>query len=388
MKTTAIVDTIVFDGSQFLNGHAVLLKGKHVSDVCPQSRLPGRVHRTISLDGRVLAPGFIDLQVNGGGGELFANEPTVDTLRRMSAAHRRYGTVAFFPTLLSMNDRTMRSAVAAVRAAMREGIPGIVGIHFEGPHISRKRAGAHDACVLRELDENGLRVIESLEDGITLVTLAPECVLPGQISRLASQDIVVCAGHSDADYDTTMRAVSAGVAGFTHLFNAMSQMTVREPGMVGAALASTNTWFGVIADGLHVHPAVFASAVRAKQRGGAILVTDAMPTVGTANDSFELYGEPIKVRNGQCRNSKGQLAGSTLTMNQAVRNASEFAKIEIGEALRMAGLYPARAVGLDKWVGRIRPGYFANLVDLDEDLAVHGTWCAGIYEPVCSGHAN
>ena len=388
MKTTAIVDTIVFDGSRYLKDHAVLLAGKYVSDVCPQSSLPACVHRTISLGGRVLAPGFIDLQVNGGGGGLFANEPTVDTLRRMSAAHRRYGTVSFVPTVLSTDERTMRSAVAAVRAAMREGVQGVIGIHFEGPHISGAKAGAHDACRLRHLDEHGLQLIESLDVGTTLVTLAPECVLPGQISRLASQNIVVCAGHSGADYDTTMRCVSAGVAGFTHLFNAMSQMGAREPGMVGAALSSTNTWFGVIADGLHVHPAVFASAVRAKQRGGAVLVTDAMATVGTTQDSFELYGELIEVRNGQCINSRGNLAGSTLTMSLAVRNASKFAALETAEALRMASLYPARALGLDKWVGRIRPGFLANLVDLDEDLTVHGTLYEGTYEPVSSRHSH
>ncbi len=388
MKKSAIVDTVIFDGSRYVKDHAVLLEGNLIVDVCPTSRLPGSIHRTISLDGRLLAPGFMDLQVNGGGGELFTNEPTVSTLRKMSAAHRRYGTVAFFPTVISTNDTTMLSAVDAVRAAICEGVPGVMGIHFEGPHLSTAKAGVHNALCFREMDEHGLRVIESLEVGITIVTLAPECVLPGQISRLASQDIVVCAGHSAAGYDKTIRAVSAGVVGFTHLFNAMSQMAAREPGMVGAALASTNTWFGVIADGLHVHPAVFASAIRAKERGGAVLVTDAMSTVGTIQDSFELNGERIKVRNGQCINSKGELAGSALTMNQAVRNASNFAEIEIAEALRMASLYPARAVGLDKRVGRIRAGRVANLIDLDADLTVHGTWCAGSYEPVSNGHPH
>ena len=362
----------------------MLLEGNRVAAVCPSTKLPGNIHRTISLDGRLLAPGFIDLQVNGGGGELFANQPTVDTLFKMSAAHRRYGTVAFFPTVISTDDRTMRAAVDAVRAAMLEGVPGIIGIHFEGPYLSGAKAGAHDALRFRELDEHGFRVIESLGVGKTIVTLAPECVLPRQISRLASQDIVVCAGHSDANYDTTMRAVSAGVTGFTHLFNAMSQMAAREPGMVGAALASTNTWFSVIADGMHVHPAVFASAVRAKQQGGAVLVTDAMSTIGTAQDSFRLDGELIDVRNGRCVNSKGELAGSTLTMNEAVRNASKFAEIEIAEALRMASLYPARALGLGNCFGRIRPGYIANLIDLHEDLTVQGTWFAGKYEPVAN----
>ena len=385
MKKSAIVDTVIFDGSGYVKDHAVLLEDDLIVDVCPTSRLPGNIHRTISIDGRLLAPGFMDLQVNGGGGALFSNEPTVSTLRKMSAAHRRYGTVAFFPTVISTDDATMCSAVDAVRSAIGERVPGVMGIHFEGPHLSTAKAGVHNARHFRQMDERGLRVIESLGMGKTIVTLAPECVLPGQISRLANQDIVVCAGHSAASYDAAIRAVSAGVAGFTHLFNAMSSMAAREPGMAGAALASANTWFGVIADGLHVHPAVFASAVRAKERGGAVLVTDAMSTVGTTQDWFELNGERIKVRNGRCVNSKGELAGSTLTMNQAVRNAAKFAEIEIAEALRMASLYPARAVGLDIRVGHIRPGHAANLIDLDEGLTVHGTWCAGNYEPASNG---
>ena len=380
---TAIVDAIVFDGSCYLKDHAVLLEGNLVVDVCPPSRLPRNIHRTISIDGRLLAPGFIDLQVNGGGGELFTNNPTVETLRKMSAAHRRFGTTGFFPTVMSTDLQTMHAAVDAVQVAISESVPGILGIHFEGPHLSSAKAGIHDARRFRALDENGFRVLESPGVGTTIVTLAPECVLPGQISRLASQNIVVCVGHSDADYDTTMRAVSAGVTGFTHLFNAMSQMTPRTPGMVGAALASTDTWFGVIADGVHVHPAVFAAAVRAKQRGGAVLVTDAMSTIGTDRDSFELDGDSIKVCDGRCLNSKGVLAGSILTMNEAVRKAANFAAIEIAEALRMASLYPARAVGLDKWVGRIRPGYIANLIDLDEELTIQGTWYAGSFERRC-----
>ena len=380
MTKTAIVDTVVFDGSRCLKEHAVLVDGNHVVDVCPLSSLPTTVHRTIGLDGRLLAPGFLDVQVNGGGGELFTNDPTVDTLCKISAAHRQFGTSGFFPTVITTNIETMRAAVEAVRTAMSEGVPGILGIHFEGPHLSAAKAGAHCAAQIRETDELGLQIIESLGVGRTIVTLAPECVHPRLISRLARQDVIVCAGHSNANYETTMRAVSAGVLGFTHLFNAMSQMTAREPGMVGAALTSANTWFSVIADGFHIHPAVFASAVRAKRAGGVVLVTDAMATVGTTQSSFELNGNRIEVRDGLCVNADGVLAGSTLTMNEAVRNASKFAEIEIGEALRMASLYPAAATGLDIRFGRIRPGYVANLVDLDEDLGVHGTWCEGRYE--------
>ena len=382
---TAIVDTVVFDGLHYLENHAVLLEDDRVVNVCPDTRLPSAVDRTIRLNGRLLAPGFVDLQVNGGGGELFTDKPTISTLRTISDAHRRFGTTAFFPTVITTSAETMRAAVNAVRAALSAQVPGILGIHFEGPHLSVARAGAHNTNHIRDLDECGMQIIESLQVGRTIVTLAPECVLLEQISRLASHGIVVCAGHSDADYETAERAVSSGVSGFTHLFNAMSQMTARAPGMVGAALASRNTWISLIADGVHTHPAVFASAVRAKQSGGVVLVTDAMPTVGTAQESFDMDGERIRVRDGQCRNSEGVLAGSAVTMNTAVGNASRFAKIGIAEALRMASLYPARAMGLANCLGRIRPGYIANLVDIDEDLAVHATWCAGRYDPV-GGH--
>ena len=379
---TAIVDTVVFDGSHYLDNHAVLLEDDRVVSVCPDTQLPRAVDRTIRLNGRLLAPGFLDLQVNGGGGELFTDKPTINTLRTISDAHRQFGTTAFFPTVITTSTETMRAAVDAVRAAMSAQVPGILGIHFEGPHLSVAKAGAHNTAHIRDLDEGGMQIIESLEVGRTLVTLAPERVVSEQIARLASHGIVVCAGHSDADYETAERAVSSGVAGFTHLFNAMSQMTAREPGMVGAALASSNTWISLIADGVHTHPAVFASAVRAKQPGGVVLVTDAMPTVGTAHESFDMDGERIRVRGGQCLNADGVLAGSAVAMNTAVGNASRFAKIGIAEALRMASLYPARATGLDNCLGRIRPGYIANLIDIDEDLAVHATWCGGRYEPV------
>ena len=382
MMQTAIFDAVVFDGLHYLHNHAVLLDDDRVVRVCPDTRLPSKLDRTIRLNGRLLAPGFVDLQVNGGGGEMFSSNPTISTLRTISEAHRRFGTTAFFPTVITTNAETMRASVDAVRAAMGEGVPGILGIHFEGPHLSVAKAGAHNTNHMRDLDDKGMQIIESLEIGTTIVTLAPECVLPEQISRLASIGIVVCAGHSDADYETTERAVSSGVAGFTHLFNAMSQMTARAPGMVGAALSSGNTWISLIADGVHIHPAVFASAVRAKQPGGAVLVTDAMPPVGTAQESFNMDGERIRVADGQCLNADGVLAGSVVTMNEAVGNASKFAKIEMAEAFRMASLYPARATGLGNCLGRIRPGYVANLVDIDQDLEVHGTWCAGRYEPV------
>jgi N-acetylglucosamine-6-phosphate deacetylase len=323
-------------------------------------------------------PGFLDLQVNGGGGRLFSDDPSVETLRIMGSAHRAYGTTGFLPTLITSSFDVMRSAIEAVERAQAEGVPGVLGIHLEGPFLNAQRSGVHDAGKFCALDEAGLELVTSLQRGKTVVTLAPELTSPEMIRRLVEHGVIVSAGHSAANHAQCCEALAAGVTGFTHLFNTMTPLQSREPGMVGAALADDNAWFGIIADGYHVHPATFKIAVRAKQRGGALLVTDAMPTVGAQSKQFTLNGEIITASDGRITNAKGVLAGSDLDMLAAVNNAAQFADIDWFEAARMASVYPARALGVADEIGAIKPGYRANLVALHDTCQVRSSWIDGI----------
>ena len=373
----AIVNGAIFDGTTLLEDHAVLIAGTRIDAVIARSRLPGDIAAVHDLNGGLLMPGFIDLQVNGGGGVLFNNDPTVDTIRAIGAAHRRYGTTGFLPTLITDRFDVMRAAIAAVGQAIREGVPGVLGIHLEGPFLNAERKGAHDAEKFCVLDQQGFDIVTSLDAGKTLITIAPELSTAAMIERLKAAGVIICAGHSAADYAQTRAALAAGVSGFTHLFNAMTPLQSREPGMVGAALADERSWFGIIADGHHVHPATFRVAVAAKQIGGAVLVTDAMPTVGSSDKTFVLNGETIRAIDGRCTNAAGSLAGSDLDMLTAVNNAAAFARIDWYEAVRMASLYPARALGLDHRLGRIEAGYTASFVALDRQHETIATWIDG-----------
>ena len=371
----------IFDGEHVLRDHAVVFRGDRISDVLPvsslQSESDGSDNR-IELGDQILLPGFIDLQVNGGGGVLFNDAPRANTIARIGAAHRRFGTVGFLPTLITDTLDTMRDAIDAVEQAVKQGVPGVLGIHLEGPFLNRERAGVHNAGRFRRLDASAFDLLASSKVGVTVVTLAPELTSAEMIGRLARAGIVVCAGHSAADYDQARRAIVAGVTGFTHLYNAMTPLQSRAPGMVGAAVESAHAWFGIIADGHHVHPAAFRMAVAAKRRGGAVLVTDAMPPVGTRQRQFTIDGNAIEVRGGRCSTADGSLAGSALDMISAVRNAAKFANLDWFEAVRMASLYPAKALRLDGELGRIAPGYRASFVAVNAAREVSGVWVDGI----------
>ena len=381
----AITHARVFDGERLLDDHAVILDQDRIAEVLPSAALPADMPIEADLNGAYLTPGFIDLQVNGGGGVLFNGAPTADAIRAIGAAHRRYGTTGFLPTLISDDYAVMRRAVAAVDEALAAGAPGVLGIHLEGPFLNVEKKGTHDAGKIRALDEAGLAILSSLKRGKTLVTLAPERTTAAMIRRLLEAGVIVWAGHSAADYRETRAALAAGVSGFTHLFNAMTPLQSRAPGMVGAALADADSRFGIIADGHHMHPACLQIAVAAKRRGGAVLVTDAMPTVGAKDKSFVLNNETIRAVDGRLLNAAGSLAGSDLDMASAVRNAARFARIDWLEAVRMASLYPARALGLADRLGYIRPGYRASLAALNERREVVQTWIDGQSSRHCQG---
>lgn len=375
--TIALVKGRVLGDYGFETNKAVLLEGNRIVDIVPASDSRVRNAQIVDLRDQLLLPGFIDIQVNGGGGALFNDDPSVEAIRTIGAAHRRFGTTGFLPTLISDDLHVVSQAIGAVQAAVQTRVPGVLGIHIEGPFLNEARKGVHDASKFRELDDSSLELLASLDHGHTLLTLAPEMTTPAMIRKLVNAGVTVSAGHTNATYEQVRAALEAGLSGFTHLFNAMSQLSGREPGAVGAALEDRNSWCGVILDGVHVHPAVLRIALRSRPRDRFMLVTDAMPGVGSDQKQFRLQGRTITVDGLVCFDQDGRLAGSNMDMASAVRNAVTILGIDLAEAVRMASLYPATFLRLDHELGRIAPGYRANLVVADDELNVVGTWIDG-----------
>jgi len=373
----ALINGRVFDGKELHSGVAVILQGSVISAIVSEYDVPDSVETRWDLEGHILAPGLIDIQVNGGGGLMFNDNPSVATIRVMADAHRRFGTTGFLPTLISTDFETMRRAIDAVGEAISAGVPGVLGIHLEGPFLNAAKRGIHDADRFCQIDEAAFDLLTSLDEGCTLVTIAPELSSNTMISRLTDEGVLVFGGHSAATYEQAKEALQAGMRGFTHLFNAMSPFESRAPGMVGAALEDRDSWIGIIADGQHVHPGAFAVAVAAKRKGHSVLVSDAMATVGSDNKIFNFDGVEIEVVNGACRTPEDLLAGSDLDMISAVRNAALFTGLNPSEALRMASTYPAHALGLEFQFGYIRPGFKANFVEVDKNLNLYRTWIEG-----------
>ncbi|WP_426690621.1 N-acetylglucosamine-6-phosphate deacetylase [Rhodanobacter ginsengiterrae] len=374
----ALTNARVLTPDGWRNDVAVLLDGERIVDLLPPTDPRARAAEQHDLRGAMLLPGFIDVQVNGGGGVLFNEAPTVATLRRIGTAHRRFGTTGFLPTLISDDPAVMAEALRAVEQALAEGVPGVLGIHLEGPYLAPARKGVHDAKYFHAPGSDELALLCAPRRGVRLITLAPDQVPLASIGALVDAGLIVCAGHTAADYATTRAALDAGVRGFTHLFNAMTPFGSREPGVVGAALEDAGSWCGIIVDGHHVHPASLRVAIAAKPRGQMLLVTDAMPPVGSDHPDYVLNGETITVRDGICQTAQGVLAGSALDMAGAVRNAVQMLGLPLDEAVRMASTYPAAFLGLGESHGRIAAGYRADLVVLDDDYAVARSWIGGV----------
>ncbi|WP_413624900.1 N-acetylglucosamine-6-phosphate deacetylase [Luteibacter sp. Lutesp34] len=375
--TIALVNGRVLTDNGFQGGFAVLVDDGTISGLALPSDPRVRAAQRHDLGGRTLLPGFIDCQVNGGGGVLFNDAPTVDTIRRIGEAHARFGTTGFLPTLISDDADVMAKAIDAVNAAVEQGVPGVLGIHLEGPFIAPERKGVHDPAKFRIAGADDIAMVARRHGGVTLLTLAPERTSPEVLAQLVSNGVIVAAGHTAADYDTTRNALAHGVRGFTHLFNAMTPFTSREPGVVGAALEDPGSWCGLIVDGHHVHPASLRVAIAAKARERMMLVTDAMPPVGSDNPSFVLKGETITVQDGAVRTADGTIAGSALDMATAVRNTVHMVGVPYDEAARMASTYPAAFLGLGATHGHIAAGYRADFVVVDETQHVIETWIGG-----------
>ncbi len=366
----------IFDGTRFHSGQAVVVANGVIGEMTSDKDLPaGGV--VVDLEGQILAPGFIDVQANGGGGVLFNGQPELAGIADIARAHRRFGTTGFLPTLISDTLETMELAAAAVSAALANNTPGVLGIHFEGPYLNVARKGVHDPERIREFESDAIDLFKRRDLGRVLVTLAPEKAAPGLIRELVGAGIIVSAGHTAATHEEATRAFEEGVTGVTHMFNAMPPMESRSPGIIGAALENEDCWCSLIVDGYHIDPATARIALRAKRGGRMMLITDAMPSVGSVEKSFELGGVTVHVEDGRCALADGTLAGSDLDMASAVRNAVGLLELPIEEALRMASLYPAEFLGMTGVRGRIAPGLAADLVQLDDEFMVWRTWVGG-----------
>lgn len=371
----AVAADHVFDGSTRHENASVVIDGSEIKCVLSQSDLPADLSTHHLPAGAWLAPGFIDLQVNGGGDVLFNDSPTPETILTIAGAHRKFGTTALLPTFITDTPEKMRAAMAAVREALDRD-PSILGIHLEGPFLSPDKSGVHDPCLMRAPEEADLEMLCSESSGRLLITLAPERVPQGFIKRLKEAGHLVSLGHSMASYEETCSAMLEGLTGFTHLFNAMRPLQSRDPGPIAAALESSNAWYGLIVDGWHVNPAMLRLALRGC--GHPMLITDAMPPVGGHRSTFQLYGSEVRLVQGRCFRADGTLAGAALDMAAAVRNCRNLLHVSLPDALRFASRNPAEFIGVGHRLGRLAPGYRADMVAIDpEPVAVLGTWVAG-----------
>jgi N-acetylglucosamine-6-phosphate deacetylase len=376
----AILSHRVFDGRRWHDDAAVLIEDGRIRSLAAWGEVPEGWPQRRLPDSALLAPGFIDLQVNGGAGILLNDDPTAQAMRAIARAHRRYGTTACLPTLITDSRQQTQAAIAAARTAA--GSDGVLGVHLEGPFISPARPGIHrtDHIAVPHLSD-----LEWLNDlvgaGHSLVTLAPERLPDGFLKKLAGTGVRVSVGHSEAAAEVVMRAVEDGLTGATHLFNAMPPLAAREPGIIGAAFAEPRLTAGIIVDGIHVDPISVRAAFAAKGADAMALVSDAMPSIGATLSEFRLMGRTISLREGRLTGADGTLAGAHLDMASAVRNAVKLAKLPLDDALRAASLTPAGFLGLERERGALIRDARADMVALTPDLDVIATWIDGVELP-------
>lgn len=376
----ALVGARIFTGDDFLDDYALVIAGETIEALVPLAQLDSAIPHTV-LAGGVIAPGFIDLQVNGGGGAFFTNDTSVHAIQTMLDGHRPTGTTSLMPTLISDTRAVHQAGVKAIADSVAAGMKGVLGVHVEGPFFDMARRGAHNERYIRTMEQADIdwliASVKAQHQFKVMLTLAPEHTAPGQIKQLTSAGVVVCAGHTDAHYEHVVAGLKEGLSGFTHLYNAMRPTTGREPGVVGAALEDGNSWCGIIIDTYHVHAASARIAYAAKPKGKMYLVTDAMSTVGSPEKSFQIYGETIYEKEGCLVNAEGRLAGSAIGMIDAVRLNTDWVGVTLAESLRMASLYPAEFMQVDNYLGRAVQGCRADLVHFTDDYRVTHTWVAG-----------
>ena len=365
----------MFDGERLHDDCALVLEGASIAALIPFADRP-RVGEQQDLGGGTLSSGFIDWQINGGGGVLFNAEPTVEGIAAIAAAHRRAGVTGFLPTVVTDAPHVLAEALAAAREAERR-VPGALGVHVEGPFIDPRRKGVHPAEFIRPMLEEDAEALIGAREGVMVVTLAPASVPLERIARLAKAGIIVSLGHSEATAEEAASVFAAGASAVTHLYNAMSQLSSRAPGVVGAALAEGRIVCGLIADGEHAHALAYRAAIAAKGARGIALISDAMPPAAGGPDQFELQGRRMTRVGRKLVAEDGTLAGAAITMRDAVDYVVRTLKIPLAEALTMATLTPARLLRVDDRIGRLQPGFRADLVHLTDDLEVAEVWAGG-----------
>lgn len=373
----ALINGVVLTGYQRLENVAVLIDGDRIDAIVPKDTLSADIPR-YDLQGHILSAGFIDLQINGCGGVMFNNAPSIETLLHMQHTNLRTGTTSFLPTLISSSDAVIRQALGQIRSFMDEHPHQVLGMHLEGPYTNPKRKGIHPVAQLRHPDNGMIDWLATQSPYLKMVTLAPEENQAKHIRQLKNAGITVSIGHSAATYEQAMAGFAQGVSFATHLYNAMSPTANgREPGVVGAVY-DQQVYAGIIADGYHVH---WANVRTAKRLLGEklCLVTDATAAATAPNDmtQFDFCGATVYISDGKCRDKNGTLGGSALTMNEGVRLLIDAAGLSQQEAFRMATLYPARAIGMDHQLGSIEPGKIANLVVIDRQYQVRSTLVNG-----------
>jgi N-acetylglucosamine-6-phosphate deacetylase len=365
----------LFDGERLIDGHALLVENDLIVGMIPLTDHPLGSERH-DLDGGILAPGLIDWQVNGGGGVLFNDTPTVAGIGAIIEAHRGDGTTSLLPTMVTGPAEKLQRALAAAAEA-QGSVPGALGIHVEGPFIDARRNGAHPPAFIRTMTEDDADRLIAARQGVMVVTLAPSSVAPDLIARLVQAGIIVSVGHSDATAEEAQAAFRSGATAVTHLYNAMSQLVHRQPGVVGAALADRKIICGFIADGHHVHETAARAAFNAKGADGLALVSDAMPPAAGGPKVFTLEGRRATQVGTKLTLDDGTLAGSAITLMDAVRYMTGTLGIGVADVLKMATLTPARLLRLDHRIGRLKPGLQADLVHIGRDLSVKSVWIAG-----------
>ncbi|EJT1339609.1 N-acetylglucosamine-6-phosphate deacetylase [Vibrio vulnificus] len=374
----ALTNCKIYTGSDVLSEHALIIENDLITSIVPAADLPSGIE-VKDLAGANVSPGFIDLQLNGCGGVMLNDEITAETMQIMHKANLKSGCTSFLPTLITSSDADMRAAITAAREYHAKYKNQSLGLHLEGPYLNVMKKGIHSVDYIRPSDTSMVDFICENADVVAKVTLAPELNDPEHIEKLRNAGIVVSIGHTNATYAEARKGFEAGITFATHLFNAMTPMVGREPGVVGAIYDTPDVYAGIIADGFHVDYANIRIAHKIKGEK-LVLVTDATAPAGASMDYFIFVGKKVYYRDGKCVDENGTLGGSALTMIEAVENTVEHVGIALDEALRMATLYPAKAIGVDGYLGRIKKGYIANLTIFDRDFNVKATVVNGQYE--------
>ncbi|POO55313.1 N-acetylglucosamine-6-phosphate deacetylase [Agrobacterium rosae] len=375
----ALTNARIFDGFAWHDESALLIDGGKIADVVVMTDISSGLEQ-VDTDGAIIVPGFIDLQVNGGGGVMLNDDQSVEGIRQICAAHAKFGTTSLLPTLITDTREITVAAIKAGLEAKDAGVPGFLGLHLEGPHLSVARKGTHHPGLIRPMEDIDLQNLLAIGHSFNalMITVAPENTTEDQVRALADGGFIVSLGHTNASYETAMAYAKAGARTITHLFNAMSPLENRTPGLVGAALDMGNFSAGIITDGYHVHPASLGAALRAKRGPGRIfIVTDAMSTIGTDLTGLTLNGRQIYRKDGRLTLADGTLAGADIDMLSSVLFVHRKLDVDFGEAVRMASLYPAEAAGVADHKGKLAPGHDADFVILDSDYEIKSTWIGG-----------